>query len=160
MLTSCAVNSFDPNYKGETNYKSFYVVDTIKLENPIIVNDHGKKVICSKALLKSIKIDKPFFKRPDVFILGEDLYYDLNPKDYKKYQYPDDGNCKITKLDTLVGKGITLYKYKTDTVHFILGLINSNYYNTKHRTIDAEWYRIMNNDQKNSYYRIVYPICK
>ena len=51
MFTACGVNrnSFDSNYRGETNYKSFYVVDTIKIENPIIVNDHGRKVICSKA---------------------------------------------------------------------------------------------------------------
>lgn len=162
LLTSCAVNrnNFDSNYREEPNYKSFYLVDTIKLESPIIVNNHGGKIICSKALLKNIRIDKAFFKRPDVFILGEDLYYDLNPKDYKKYHYPDGGNCEISKIDTLIGKGITVYKYKTDSIRFILCLINSNYYNIKHRTIDAGWYRIINNDQKNSYYKIVYPICK
>ena len=161
LLTSCAVNrnSYDLHYKGETNYKSFYVVDTIKIENPIIVNDHGKRVVCSKVLVKDIGIDEAFFKRPDVFMLGEDLYYDLNSKDYKKYHYPDYGNCEEIKLDTLINKQITIYWYTTDSVRFILCLINSNYYNIKHRTIDSEYFRIMNNDQKNSYYKIVYPIC-
>lgn len=164
LLTSCVVrrDRYDILYKGETNYKTFYVVDTIKVENPIIINDGGKKVVCSKALLENIRIDKAFFKRPDVFILGEDLYYDLDLKDFKRYRYPAYGNCKnkTIELDIWIGEGITAYEYQTDSVRFILGLINSNYYNTKHRTIDGGWYYIRSNDQKNSYYKIVYPICE
>ena len=161
VLTSCSSKNgiYDTSYKGESNYKNFYVVDTIKLENPIIINCHGKKVVCSKELLSKVKIDKMFFNRPDVFILGVDLYYDLNPNDYKRYHYPDYGSCEEVILDISTNKDITAYKYTKESVRFILCLINANYYNKKHSTLDSAWYRIVNNDQKNSFYKIVYPLC-
>ena len=166
LLTSCTATKpiYDTYYKGEPNYKSFYVVDTIKVENPIIIRGQGKEFVCSKSLVQSTKINKKFFNRPDVFILGDNFYCDLYPQDYKKYTYFDDGesegHCEEIKLDTLINKIIRVYKYKTDSVRFILCLINANYYNNHYNTFDAPWYCIMNKDQKNSYYKIVYPLCE
>ena len=163
FVVSCVSHKiiYDIDYKGEPNYKRFYVVDTIKIDAPIIVSFNGR-FVCSKKLLDTIKIDKKIFKRPDVFLLGEfGLYYDLdNLVDFDKYSYPDYGNCEEELKTEFSKQEIYLYEYKTPPIFFILGLINANYYNTKHRTIDGHWYQINSKDKKTSYYKIVYPFCQ
>jgi hypothetical protein len=160
MFVACVSHKiiYDIDYKGEPNYKSFYVVDTIKIDDPIVIEFAGR-FVCSKKILDTVKINKTFFQRPDVFILVDDLYYDLLPVDYYKYFYPDYGNCDIEFKTEISKTKIYLYEYKIPPAFFILGLINANYYNEKHRTIDGNWYRINTPDQKISYYKIVYPLC-
>jgi|GEM_PF-1187962 lipoprotein len=163
VYSICNNDYYDANYKGEDNYKNFYIVDTIDIEDPVIIrNTSGCLFICSEATINSIRIDKSFFYRPDVFILGNNLYDDLAPSDYEQYYYPDFGNCSIVSLDTLSRDKppIQKYKYNDDSVRFILGLINVNYHNKTHQVMDGCTFSIRSNDPKNSYYKIVYPICK
>jgi hypothetical protein len=182
FLPSCVPHKaiYDSYYKGEANYKRFYVVDSIKIENPVIVWYFGR-FVCSRKLIDTVKIDENFFKRPDVFLLCDSwgLYFDLELVDYDKYSYPAYGNCKIelkatlntelkTKFKIRYKKSIKryfeehkvyLYEYETPPAFFILGLINANYYNAKHAS-DEGWYPIKTKDQKTSYYKIVYPLCE
>ena len=37
LLCSCSRVLYDISYKGETNYKEFYIVDTILIESPVRV---------------------------------------------------------------------------------------------------------------------------
>jgi len=157
LLSSCSKNIFDSNYKGENNYKNFYIVDTITIENPILTSYYGGRFVFSRQLLEKTKINSDFFKRPDVFLLGFDLYYDMNPRDYKRYNYQDDGNCKTKKVVSNQ-KHIEIYEYTNNPVRFILCLINVNYYNVKHNA--ENYYQICIKDQKNSFYKIVFPLCK
>jgi hypothetical protein len=162
VFISCNINKniFDPNYKGEKNYKMFYVVDTIIIDKPIIIDYQGGKFVFSKTLIEKNSINRAFLKRPDVFLLGSNLYYDLWPEDYKKYIYPDNGKCDDIISINSKNKNILSYEYADKSVRFILCLINSNYYNVKHNTVDGEYYQITSNDIKNSFFKIVYPICE
>ena len=181
FLFSCSSHkaTYDFYYEGQPNYKNFYVVDTIRIDDPVIVAYDGR-FVCSRKLLDTLKVDKNFFERPDVFLLGQvGLHYDLDPADFDKYSYPDYGNCKIELKTTLKTRFKTkfkkkrinirlefyeqqvyLYEYETPPTFFILGLINANYYNNKHAAIDGPSYLIETKDQKTSYYKIVYPLCQ
>lgn len=158
-LSSCNKNLFDFSYKGTTNYKNFYLVDSITIDNPIIINSYkiGGRFVISKSLLSEFVNNKDFFQRPDVFLLGDNLYMDLVPSDYKIINYPDDGNCKI-KRTLSAFKDVEIYEYEHRPSHFILGLVNVNYYNVKHNA--ENYYQICKKKPKISYYKIIYPLCK
>ena len=170
-LSSCVIPKrlYDLNYKGEPNHKNFYVVDTIQIEDPVVIYFRGR-FVCSRKILNSpnLKFDKKFFKRPDVFIFSNNLGYDLDNiiEDYFKYPYPDYGNCsiemkfQILKNDKNDKNVIYLREFKNQPAYFILGLINANYYNMKHADIEGGWHPIYSKDPKISYYRIVYPLCE
>lgn len=157
-FNSCNKNLFDSYYKGENNYKSFYVVDSIIIDNPIIISSHifGGRFVISKSILKEFQNNRKFLLRPDVFLLGDDLYMDLTKDNYKKYSYPDYGNCKLKKSETEI-KDVEVYEYINKPAYFILGLINVNYYNIKHNS--ENYYQIRERNNKINYYKIVYPLC-
>jgi len=69
-LASCNQSLYDINYKGEENYKSFYVVDTIRIENPVRVypKKHDRIFILSKDKLKAYRGEADFFMSPDIFL--------------------------------------------------------------------------------------------
>lgn len=159
LFISCSRNLFDPNYKGEANYKRFYVVDSIFIDDPIILSSHtvGGRFVMSKSLLKEFQNNSKFFLRADVFLLGEDLYMDLEPTDYNNYSYPDYGNCKLRKSESEI-KDVEVFEYTNNPTHFILGFINVNYYNVKHNS--ENYYQICEKNAKINYYKIVYPLCK
>jgi len=158
-LVSCNKNLFEINYKGANNYKNFYLVDSIVIDNPIIISSYkvGGRFVISQSLISEFVNNKGFFQRSDVFLLGDNLYMDLVPIDYKKYSYPDDGNCKIKKIQSN-SKGVKMFKFENKPKYFILGLINVNYYNVKHNA--ENYYQIRERNQKINYYKIVYPLCK
>lgn len=159
VLVSCNRNLFDTNYTGPDNYKNFYLVDTIIIKQPVIISSEkiGGRFVISKSLLAKFKDTKKFFQRPDVFLLGFDLYFDLPRNDYKRFHYPDYGNCTLENIPYRA-KDVELYKFKKTPKYFLLGLINVNYYNTKHNSED--YYPIREKGQKLNYYKIVYPLCK
>ena len=163
LLYSCVIHKpiYDSFYEGEPNYKSIYVVDTIKIEDHVIISSkYGRFVIARKILDEpNLKIDKNFYKRPDVFILVDELWFDY-VNDYYKYPYPDSEKCSIEFKNKMQGNGLYLYEYKNKPTYFILCLINANYYNRKYKLIDGISYLIDSKDQKTSYYKIVYPLCK
>lgn len=77
LLISCSVpKKFTKTELSSRPYKEFYVVDTITIEDPIIIV-YQKMIdpvfVCSKANLDEIINDKYFYKRSDVYIL-EDTY--------------------------------------------------------------------------------------
>jgi hypothetical protein len=140
------------------------VVDTISIDDPVVVGFDGGDFVCSRKLLDTVKIDKKFVKRPDVFLLGDytfGLYFDLEVvEDFYKYSYPDYRNCKPELKTKFPEQKIYLYEYKTPPAFFILGLINVNYYNRKHNFSDCDFYVIKTKDPKISYHKIVYPLCE
>jgi len=168
FISSCSTHKeaiYDSRYEGEPNYKSFYVVDTIQIEDPVVVCHEGR-FVCSRKLLDTVKIDKNFFERPDVFLLSQyGLYNDLDLADFDKYLDILGEECKTevkttlnTELETKYYK-VYLREFKTPPAFFILGLINANYYNKNNMTIDGSSYLMDTKDQKTSYYKIVYPYC-
>ncbi|MBA4276935.1 hypothetical protein [Flavobacterium sp.] len=159
LIISCSRSTYDINYKGESNYSYFYLVDTIKIKDPVRIHSlkFGGQFIVSKSILKEYNNKIDFFSRPDVFLLGNDLYRDLPQKDYQKYAYPDNGGCEFVKSQLEV-QGLEVYELSSSSVSFLLGLINSNYFYQKHNSYGSFAYP--ENKNKKSYYKIVYPLCK
>ncbi|VBB45608.1 hypothetical protein TRIP_D310003 [uncultured Paludibacter sp.] len=158
LLSSCSSRYYDIDYKGEKNYKSFYIVDTITISNPIKVfsKKYGGPFVFSKNKLKDYNQKWSFFMEPDVFICGFDLYYVLDYQSFKKYKYPDYGGCDEKESDIKV-RDLEIYEYPKNT-KFILGLINGNYYHIKHRS--ERYFRIPIKNLKSIYIKIVYPLCE
>lgn len=158
LISSCRQKLYDINYKGEEDYKSFYVVDTISIKNPVRVysQKHGGMFILSSDKLKAYRNEADFFLSPDVFILGQDLYRDLNKEDFKRYNYPDRGGCEVRESDTKVD-GLEIYEFVSQP-RFILGLINTNYYHVKHNS--EVYFNIPVKNPKATYHKMVFPLCK
>lgn len=159
FISSCSSISYKSNYKGEPNYESFYLVDTIIIEKPMRIHSpkFGGQFIVSKKILENYNDKIDFFNRPDVFLLGDDLYRDLPPKFYSRYSYPDNGGCEFVKSDTNV-VGLEVYELHETSQTFLLGLINASYFFSKHNSYDS--YQFSEKGSKVTYYKIVYPLCR
>lgn len=157
-IYSCAPKIFDLNYKGAPNYESFYLVDTIRIQDPVRIHsaNFGGQFILSRDVLKEYKQNREFFERPDVFLLGEDLYRDLSPKYYNQYFYNNNGGCKYEKSTLKVGD-LEIFEIKSTAGSFLLGLINANYFYIKHNS-DVS-FQFCQKGGKIAYYKIVYPLC-
>lgn len=161
MLAACSQNITNFDYKTEKNYKSSYIVDSIKIDDPVRIESliYGGMFITSKSDLINFKGKKSFFLRPDVFLYSSDFYLDIPMSDYSKYRYPDYGNCELIKSNINI-KGLSIYEFQTSPHFFILGLINAKFFNKKHNAFDVKNYRIKEKNEQIIYYKIVYPLCK
>jgi hypothetical protein len=141
------------------NYYNFYVVDTIQIKDPVRIHSkkYGGQFILSKAILKEYDGKRRFFLRPDVFMVSTDLYWVLQSDQHSMYNYPDYGGCKLVESSEKQHE-LEVYEYASDSVNFILGLINGDYYNKRYNSYD--YFALLHNDNKSLYYRIVYPLCK
>jgi hypothetical protein len=159
MMIACSRNLYDASYKGEANYESFYLVDTIKIVDPVRIHSQkfGGQFIVSKQILKDYNAKLAFFNRPDVFLLGEDLYRDLPQKYFSRHQYPYNGECGFVKSELQV-PGLEIFEIKNSPQLFLLGMINANYFYTKHNSYVSFQFSDKNN--KITYYKIVYQLCK
>lgn len=158
LSCSCSKVLYDINYKGESNYKTFYLVDTLTIESPVRVfsDKYGGMFVLSSEKLKQYKNDKSFFMEPDVFLLGFDLYRDIDVNDMKSINYPDNGGCELIKSDIAI-EGLEIYEYPKNT-KFLLGLINTNNYHVKHNS--PEYFEIPIKHSKSVYHKMVYPLCE
>ncbi|MFV0547042.1 MAG: hypothetical protein ACK5ND_12835 [Bacteroides sp.] len=158
LSSSCSKVLYDINYKGEDNYKMFYLVDTIIIESPVRVfsEKYGGMFVLSSEKLKQYRNDISFFMEPDVFLLGFDLYRDLDVSNMKAVNYPDNGGCELIKSDIVI-EGLEIYEYPI-TTKFLLGLINTNSYHVKHNSPD--YFNIPIKHSKSVYHKMVYPLCK
>ena len=161
FFSACNRNLVDSNFTGKSDYKTGYIVDSIRIEDPVRIESlkYGGMYITSKSTLSSFRNNRNFFLRPDVFIFGDDFYRDLPLNDYQKYKYPDYGNCILVKSDIKI-KGLAIYEFQNKPCFFILGLINAKYYNKKHNSFDIKSNIICNKNESLIYYKVVYPLCK
>ncbi|MDR0230154.1 MAG: hypothetical protein LBI72_13995 [Flavobacteriaceae bacterium] len=166
-IASCRPKDLrDYEYKGEPNYNSFYIVDTIKIENPIVVSISGGRgvYVLSEKTLKEYKSHEEFINRPDVFVYGgSDLYLLLPISEYGKYRFRkiESKECIGTiKSAYSPNEEISVYRFKNEIDTFLLSLINANYYYQKYNGFHTSyaWYKEIN--YKRVYYRIVFPYCE
>ena len=160
QFCSCSDRLYDIGYNGEHEYESFYLVDTIKIKDPVRIHSlkFGGQFIVSKAIINEYsKEGRKFFQKPDVFILGNDLYRDLPKEKYGVFKYQDNGGCELVK-SAVVSDDLEIYEYKQNSISFLLGLINGNYYYVKHNSYDA--FAFHDKNKKFNFYKIVYPLCK
>lgn len=136
LVVSCKSSRgvVDFDYSGEPNYDSFYLVDTIKIDNPIVISSEkfGGRYVVSRATLEKYDNKREFFSRPDVFVYGDDFYRVLPLKNYNRYAYPKYDECDKFVQDFEIVKGLYVYSFKQDSLTFLLGFINANYYYKAH----------------------------
>ncbi|MDM1045914.1 hypothetical protein HX004_14240 [Myroides sp. 1354] len=164
FVISCSIskNNIDYDYIGENNYNNFYLVDTIKILEPIRVysKKFGGPFVFSKAILNEYKLTSDFFERPDVFIYADDLYYALPTKDYEVYRYPDYGNCKHLVRENWNSTDLEIYSFSEDSIVFLMGMINANYYYIKYRNSNNNHVKYKETDYKRVFYKIIFPYRK
>ena len=112
--------------------------------------------VMSSEKLNNYRNNIEFFMSPDVFILGNDLYRDVENKEIKNLVYPDNGNCQL-QISTLKINDLEIYKYNVNP-NFILCLINANDYHKKHNS--EIYFNIPIKHSKITYIKIVYPFCE
>ena len=158
LLCSCSRVLYDISYKGETNYKEFYIVDTILIESPVRVfsEKYGGMFVLSNEKLKSYDGKIDFFMEPDVFILGFDIYKDLDKGVSKTLIYPDNGGCKLEKSPIEIN-GLEVYEYP-EGVRFVLALISTNRYHVKQNS--PVYFNMQIEYSKLFYLKLVYPLCQ
>ena len=161
VTISCHKKIYDNNYKGESNYNNFYVVDTIKIIDPITISSvkYGGKFVVSRSILNQYHDNQQFFHRPDVFLYGDDFYIDLPVKEYKRFKYPDYGGCVLSVSKQQVD-GLRIFEFNPVPKFFIMGLISANFFYKMHSGYDLKQFIFSKKDNKISFYKIVYPLAE
>ena len=149
--------SLNPKDRGQC----FFVVDTIDIEDPIVVKEKGENFIVSRSVLeKNDKRISNIFREADVYIAGFyefNFYNFLSKRDLPRYLSKMSFYSETEDINI---NGRSCMKFKSSNVSFILCLINANYYNNVMANSCDDWYMIKNREYKNTYYRIVFPILK
>lgn len=145
------------------NFSYFYVVDTIKIDNPVVFYKTNQSGMFVKSLktIKEIKRNiKKIVRNDETYIYGEDLYRFFDDvKKIEMYKYPDYGNCEF-ETESIEGKnGIVFKKFKIKPKRFILALINASFYDNQIK-IYGKKKSVFNNYDKSLYYKIVFPLCE
>ncbi len=158
-LAGCSKVWYDRDYKGESNFANFYMVDTIQIEDPVRIYSHkfGGPFVISRKLLKDYTGKIDFFSRPDVFILDDNPYRYLSLEDFKRYFYPKEyGNCRFIYSKEVI-KDLEIAEFENTPVGFLMGLVNANFYYRKSNSYTSFAYGEKN--EKKSYYKLVFPLC-
>lgn len=140
----------------------FYVVDTVTIANAVVFykpNQSGK-FISSLELIKAkdFKLKKAI-NNEQLFIYAEDLYRFLDTSKINNYHYPDYGNCQFDSTYSKEVKDIDYQKFKKQPKKFVLGLINTAYYNKKVQVYGKKS-TIFKRYGNATYYKIVFPLCE
>lgn len=140
----------------------FYVVDTIKIADPLIISEKGNMFVLSQSAYENnSKSIKKLYRETDVYIVcvDESDFYDfLSSKHKARYRTFHEQFYSETESVTIKGK--QCYKFKSPDVSFVLGLIKVSFFNVRMTQSCGDWYRLYNREYMNSYYRIVFPILK
>lgn len=167
IFISCSTEKELGVYKLPQENELLYLVDTIEIKDPIIIEYKGIKYIMESSVIRNSK--SPFnniIKVNLVSILGTDLgiYYDLPVSLYNKIpeilgidyfpHFYEENNLKLLKD---LNKEYRLYYLDPVPNTYILAIINVAYYLKKHSSIDVPC-EIQTISPINTYMRIVYPI--
>lgn len=152
--------------------KNFYIVDTLDIEDPIILTINRMPTpsfICSNSNIKEILKDRNLFNRDDVYILGDEistLAIINNEKIYEKIKLK---NCVFNHDKIYEDKKYTISKYNMP-VRFLLTLVSVAKTNEIHNDFmydcvdnsckKEKRYYIKIKHPNNFYNRIVYPLCE
>lgn len=167
IFISCSTHNELYVHKLPQENECIYLVDTIDIKDPIIVEYNGIKYIMESSIIQDKKhsFDK-IIMDDRVFILGINLgiYYDLPVSLYPKIpellgidyfpNFYEENNLKLEKDNN---KKWRLYYLEPIPRKYILAIINIAYYLKKHSSIDFPC-KIESISTINTYMRIVYPI--
>jgi hypothetical protein len=151
---SCNKQVFD--IYGDYNHQIFqsYIVDTIKIDNPIIIEYKNIFYVLEKKYFNNNL--ESVIKSDYVFVLGSDLYHDIYHNQRKGTWpiYEDYGGCNYSR-----DKSLQYATFKKNPCYYILALINSRYYIKIHTSIDVPIGFSSYGPLNNEYIKVVYPVC-
>ncbi len=152
------------SFEGQRDREQvFYVVDTIKIADPIMVRENGDLFVLSLSAYEnsSTKRIKDLYRETDVYIVGQEFFFYnyLSPK-YKSRFYSSPIPFYNEPDEKIVINGKRCYKFKSPNVSFIMGIIKVGFYNAQMINSCGKWYELKNKEYMNSYYRIVFPILR
>ena len=166
FMISCGSHKYyNEYYRSSEGQKDraqvFYVVDTIKIANPIMVREKGDLFVLSQSAFEKspTKKIKDLYRETDVYMVGMEFFFYnyLSPKDKARFYSSPIRYYNEPDEKTIID-GKECYKFKSPDVSFILGLIKVGFYNAYMINSCGEWYEIKNREYMNSYYRIVFPV--
>jgi|SRR5690606_2231175 len=165
IIISVLLSSFN-SLSQNNNYEKFagfYIVDTITINNPVVfykTNQSGKFIGDLQTVQETKFNIKKAIQDSDIYIFGEDLYrFFDDEKRIGQYKYPDYGNCKFEVETTEEKKGVVYKRFKVKPSKYILGLINTSFYDGK-ITVYGKKKSVFSKYDKSLYYKIVFPICE
>jgi hypothetical protein len=149
-----------PKYENEEGYKSLYIVDTIKIKEPIrVFTKKGYQFIMEKKVFESYNGKEDFFfNHSGIFLMETDLPMALPSSIFSKYAHGSD--ClEYAVLSSKKKKGINnIYSFRKSPNYFLIILIRGDYYNEVYTGIDGPpTLNIKIN--KLPYYRVAIPCC-
>lgn len=158
ILNSCISNRYHVYQNVPNREMCAYVLDTIYMVNPIIIEFNNLRYIVDSPIDSIPEKDiGQYLDSVQNFILGDNIFYDFPPSLYEKIQnYPDDGNCKY--IFSIEKKHYNIMLFKEPPKYFILAALNIAYYNKKYSSIDASRF-IKSYSPKNTYILLAYPLC-
>lgn len=158
-FSSCSRKSWDNSYKGEDNYKSFYVVDTIVIESPVYVS------------INKEGLNRGFYMSEEDLNITKNLDLEEMAKDPKVYFAGGNllgffpGESFIESLNSCfeifsikkASGNVNLYFPKYPIKKFVLGLSTLNYYNRVDSSLES--WTLKTDWEKSVYIKVVFPIC-
>lgn len=166
MALVCAIifNSCISNYRNvennlSTSTRSAFVLDTIHINNPIIIEYKNIRYIVDTSIESiPVKYINYYIENTPHYVLGDNIYYDLPFSLHKKIPSCYMGrNCNY-RLEK-ERKHYDIYSFKQKPIFFVLVALNVFVFNKKHTSIDAPQY-IRRYSPTNTYVLFVYPECK
>ncbi len=159
ILNSCVSTRYDINQNMPPKETCAFVLDTIQINNPTIIEYDNIRYVINTTNVDSIPqkdigtyLDSTFH-----FILGDNIYYDLPDILYNKViSYSNDVDCGYGIKSKR--KNYNILYFKKQPKFFILVALNTAYYNKKHSSIDALQF-IRSYAPLNAYILIIYPVC-
>lgn len=144
-----------PSYINRDGSRNLYIVDTIKIPNPVLVlTDEGYEFTMSRSVLDEYNGEKRFFfSRPDVYLTQHSFPIGVDLSGY--------GNLKLNSPDSLEpvminAKGIKKVLSYSNSNSFLFVLINGDYYRFAYGHIGGP--RVIDfGNNKFVYYKVVVP---
>ena len=159
--SSIGNNFTQPTYLNSDNYKNFYIVDIIKIDNPVrFYTKSGRELIMSEknfATYKFTKNDKNLLSCPSAFLYANILPWDNDfPQNIDdKYMTTNSAIYGDDFIKFINNKGVESYVFKKMPDFFLLVFIRADYFNRFYSPLDGapgiEYKNI------NMYYKMVIP---
>lgn len=148
-------------YSNSLGPKNFYIVDTINIENPVIVitrNDHA--FILSKEELANYDGKEDFFyKNENIFIYGSEIPFGLPSEFYLNSLIKTNCEEYLERNKNMKYKNIQdVREFKKNPVFFLFILVRADYYHQLYTGFHTHARYKLKYD-KFSYYKVATPCC-
>lgn len=150
------------------DYQLIYIVDTITIKSPILINYKNWYIVMSEELLESCPINSKIFNRTDVYFLTsngdilDNRHFKFFPDYYFKQLSFDIDKNNFIQIGADKQNKYRVYKFTCPHIRFYLTLMNLSMLNYDYCCVmDAPKPKpIKQKNALNTYYKVVFPFCE